>query len=221
MFLRSARGDTAISIPEFFLTIKKPGKKIRSALAKPKRKDFDPSKLPSFNSFLSIVELRIDDFSFVSRQISLWHTPHCGEFHIQILQQHSWDKCKAFPFCTGNKQKLHSLFAEKHPESGIGKLSTYVLLLSNSGAVEHCIFIEILSGNSIPYGSGKENVFIPRTGTGTIRCKYFYCLDYTHFSVLRLGSKIEKKNYTPLQPWTIYFKIKSFLWSEWIKKSGK
>ncbi len=141
----------------------------------------------------------------------LWHTPHCGEFHIQILQQHSWDKRKAFPFCTGNKQKLHSLFVEKYSKSGTRKFFTYIFLLSNSGAVEHCFFIEILSGNSIPYRPGKENLFIFRTGTGTLRCKYFYSLDYTYISVLRVGSKIEKKNYIPLQPWTIYFKTRSFL----------
>jgi hypothetical protein len=114
---------SAISIPEFFLTIKKPGKKIRSALAKPKRKDFDPSKLPSFSSFLSIVELRIDDFSFVSRQVSLWNTygiPHTvGSFIFKFYNNILGTNARLFHFVPGISKNctLCSLKNIPNPES--------------------------------------------------------------------------------------------------------
>jgi hypothetical protein len=85
-----------------YMPLKKPGKKIRNTLCKIKRKDVDPKNLQSITSFLNITEIRIDDYSYICKQISLWNTygisHSCGNFIFKFFNNILGTNARIFHF---------------------------------------------------------------------------------------------------------------------------
>ena len=96
---------SSLSLVDTYLPLKKPGKKIRSTLCKIKRKDFDPRNLQSITSFLNITAIRVDDYSYICKQISLWNTygisHSCGNFIFRFYNNILGTNTRVFRFVPG------------------------------------------------------------------------------------------------------------------------
>jgi hypothetical protein len=96
---------SSMSMVDTFMPLKKPGKKIRNTIGKIKRKDFEPKNLQSIKSFLNITEIRIEDYSYICKQISLWNTygisHSCGNFIFKFFNNILGTNARIFHFVPG------------------------------------------------------------------------------------------------------------------------